>query len=67
MWYSQMVTAEGLLPALCGAALHRPSKLICPITSNQPLTLLRLPSPRDNHMHSSTTGSRLVAVGRQLP
>lgn len=67
MWYSQMVKVNGLLPALGPAGFYRPYKLTYLLINNQPLILLRFPSPRDNHKHSSTIGNRLVAITRRLP
>lgn len=67
MWYSQMVKVNGLLPALGPAGFYGPYKLTYLLISNQPLILLRFPSPRDSHKHSSTTGNRLVAIRRRLP
>lgn len=63
MWYSQMVKVNGLLPALGPAGFYGPYKLTYLRISNQPLILLRFPSPRDSHKHSPTTGNRLVAIG----
>lgn len=67
MWYSQMVKVNGLLPALGPAGFYGPYKLTYLLISNQPLILLRFPSPRDSHKHSPTTGNRLVARRRRLP